>query len=52
MGEVRNIERDSGSNTVRVGTKIDDDSIVCLEGNGARPSHKGDGFSRGGLCIH
>ena len=25
--------------------------IVCLEGNGARPSHKGDGWSVGGAMY-
>lgn len=25
--------------------------IVCIEGNGARPSHKGDGWSVGGVMY-
>ena len=25
--------------------------IICLEGNGARPSHKGDGYSIGGVMY-
>lgn len=25
--------------------------IVCLEGNGARPSHRGDGWSIGGVMY-
>ena len=25
--------------------------IICLEGNGARPSHKGIGFSEGGVMY-
>ena len=32
MGKVSNTRRESGSD------------IVCLEGNGARPSHHGDGY--------
>ena len=27
------------------------DQIVCLEGNGARPSHKGDGWKWGGVMY-
>ena len=30
---------------------ISDDGIVCLEGNGSRPSHKGCGFSDGGVMF-
>lgn len=26
--------------------------IVCLEGNGSRPSHRGDGWSVGGGDVH
>ena len=25
--------------------------IICLEGNGSRPSHKGDGWSAGGVMY-
>ena len=32
MGEIRNTRSDSGPN------------VVCLEGNGQRPSHMGDGW--------
>lgn len=39
MGEVRNVRSESGSD------------IVCLEGNGARPSHKGNGWSVGGAMF-
>lgn len=39
MGEVSNIRRESGSD------------IVCLEGNGYRPSHKGDGYRIGGVMY-
>ena len=35
MGEISDIRRESGSD------------IVCLEGNGSRPSHRGDGWSVG-----
>lgn len=28
-----------------------DEDIVCLEGNGARPSHRGDGYSEGGVMY-
>ena len=33
---------------IRDGTRPD---IVCLEGNGARPSHRGIGFSEGGVMY-
>ena len=39
MGEVRNIRSEPGSD------------IVCLEGNGYRPSHKGDGYKVGGAMY-
>ena len=39
MGKVRHIRSESGSD------------IVCLEGNGARPSHKGDGYRVGGVMF-
>lgn len=39
MGEVRNVGRESGP------------VLVCLEGNGARPSHKGNGWSVGGAMY-
>lgn len=26
--------------------------IVCLEGNGSRPSHKGDGYRANGTEVH
>lgn len=39
MGEVSNIKH------------IPDADIVCLEGNGVRPSHKGDGWSVGGVMY-
>jgi len=38
VGEVSNTRRESRSD------------IVCLEGNGARPSHRGDGYRVGG-CL-
>ena len=25
--------------------------IICLEGNGSRPSHKGNGYSASGVCY-
>lgn len=25
--------------------------VICLEGNGARPSHNGDGYSTGGVMY-
>lgn len=40
MGKVSNIEH------------IPDADIVCLEGNGIRPSHKGDGWSVGGGDVY
>ena len=39
MGEVSNIRSKSGSD------------IVCLEGNGYRPSHHGDGYRVGGAMY-
>lgn len=39
MGTIRNIKY------------IPDADIVCLEGNGARPSHKGNGWSVGGAMF-
>lgn len=39
MGEVSDIRREPGSD------------IVCLEGNGYRPSHKGDGYRVGGAMY-
>ena len=39
MGEVRDIGRDARPD------------IVCLEGNGARPSHHGDGWSVSGVMF-
>ena len=39
MGEVRNTGGEPRSD------------IVCLEGNGARPSHRGDGWSVGGAMY-
>ena len=40
MGEIRDI-----------GSKPGPD-IICLEGNGSRPSHKGDGYRVGGGYVH
>ena len=40
MGEVRDTWGESRSD------------IVCLEGNGCRPSHKGDGWRVGGGDVH
>lgn len=31
--------------------RSDTDDIVCLEGNGYRPSHRGDGWSVGGVMY-
>lgn len=39
MGEVSNIRSEPGPD------------IVCLEGNGYRPSHKGDGWKVGGAMY-
>lgn len=39
MGEVRDTGSKPGSD------------IVCLEGNGARPSHRGDGWTVGGAMY-
>lgn len=39
MGEVSDIRREPGPD------------IVCLEGNGYRPSHKGDGYRVGGAMY-
>lgn len=39
MGEVGNAGREPRSD------------VVCLEGNGCRPSHKGDGWSIGGAMY-
>ena len=39
MGEISNTRSESGSD------------IVCLEGNGYRPSHKGDGYRVGGAMY-
>lgn len=39
MGEIRNIRSEPGSD------------VVCLEGNGYRPSHKGDGYRVGGAMY-
>lgn len=39
MGEIRNVGSESGSD------------IICLEGNGARPSHCGAGFKIGGAMY-
>ena len=39
MGEIRDIGSKPGSD------------IVCLEGNGARPSHKGNGYRIGGVMY-
>ena len=39
MGSVSNIRREPGSD------------IICLEGNGSRPSHKGDGWHIGGVMY-
>lgn len=39
MGDVRNIRSVTGSD------------IVCLEGNGTRPSHKGDGYRVSGVMY-
>lgn len=39
MGKISDFKHTSGSD------------IICLEGNGARPSHKGDGYSVGGAMY-
>lgn len=39
MGEIGDARRESGSD------------IVCLEGNGIRPSHMGNGWSVGGVMY-
>ena len=39
MGKISNTKHSPGSN------------IICLEGNGARPSHKGNGWSVGGAMY-
>lgn len=30
----------------------DNAEVICLEGNGYRPSHKGDGYRVGGGDVH
>lgn len=48
MGKVGNAWGESGSDIVHLdGKRRDATDIVCLEGNGSRPSHKGDGWSVG-----
>ena len=39
MGQERDIARNTGPD------------VICLEGNGARPSHFGDGWSTGGVMY-
>ena len=39
MGKIRNTRSESGSD------------IVCLEGNGSRPSHHGDGYKESGVMF-
>ena len=39
MGKISNTGREPRSD------------IVCIEGNGARPSHHGDGYKVGGVCT-
>lgn len=53
MGKVGNVRSEPGPDVVRLDDKRRDAAdIVCLEGSGARPSHKGDGWSvGGGRCI-
>lgn len=45
MGKIRDIGCESRPNAIRPRLDM---TIVCLEGNGCRPSHKGDGWNVGG----
>ena len=47
MGEIGNFGSESRPNTAC----LDEKHIICLEGNGARPSHKGNGWSVGGAMF-
>ena len=40
------------SGTLRSNPGDNQMTIVCLEGNGSRPSHKGDGYHDGGGDVH
>ena len=51
MGYECNSGSESRSNAVCFIDSILMSDIVCLEGHGARPSHRGDGWSEGGVMY-